>query len=608
MTAEELRKKYLNFFQDKGHVVIPSASLIPENDPTVLFTTAGMHPLVPYLLGEKHPGGQRLVSSQKCLRTGDIDEVGDLTHLTFFEMLGNWSLGDYFKQEAINWSYEFLTSEKYLGLNKNKLAFSVFMGDSGPVKPDDHGASVPFDQESYDAWVGLGVAPERIAKLDKNDNWWGPAGQTGPCGPDTEMFYWTGEGEGPANFQDTHEDKNWVEIWNDVFMAYNKNADGSFSDLKQKNVDTGMGLERVLGVINNIKDVYQTDLFLSIINELEKLSDKSYADNPRPFRIVADHLRAATFIIGDDQGVVPSNTDQGYIVRRLLRRALRYAWLSLGITKRFLAELAEKTLIPIMKDSYPELSRNTQKIYEAIDTEEEKFSNLLFKGEKLFEKKTKDQKSEINGQEAFNFFQTYGYPIEMTKEISKEKGLKLSNNFDQEFNQELSKHQALSRTASSGKFKGGLADDSLATSRLHTATHLLLAALKKVLGAEVNQRGSNITAERLRLDFSYNSKPTPEQLKEVERLVNQAITNALPVTCQEMSLEEAKAQKATGIFESKYGNKVKVYTAGALNNPFSREICGGPHATNTAELKSFKILKEEASSAGVRRIKAVVGS
>jgi len=587
MTAQELRQKYLDFFQANGHAIMASASLIPENDPTVLFTTAGMHPLVPYLLGEAHPAGKRLVSSQKCVRTGDIDEVGDLTHLTFFEMLGNWSLGDYFKTEAIKWSYEFLTDSKYLGLDKNKLAFSVFVGDD----------NAPFDQESYDAWTGLGVAPERVAKLGKSDNWWGPAGQTGPCGPDTEMFYWTGEDEAPANFQDTHEDKNWVEIWNDVFMAYNKNADGSFSELAQKNVDTGMGLERVLGVINNIKDIYQTDLFSPIINELEKLSGKKYADDSKSFRIIADHLRASTFIIGDDKGVAPSNTDQGYIVRRLIRRAIRYGK-TLGITGEWTTKIAE-IIIDNYQTAYPELIKNKSFIINSLAEEENKFAKTLERGLKEFSKLTGD----VSGVMAFDLYQSYGFPLEMTEELARDAGYKVDTDG---FNQELAKHQDLSRTASAGKFKGGLADDSVATSRLHTATHLLLASLKKVLDPEVSQRGSNITADRLRLDFSYNGKPTPEQLTEVEQLVNEAIAQSLPISCQEMTLAEAQAQKAVGVFESKYGDKVKVYTVGSAEEPFSREICGGPHASNTSELGHFKILKEEASSAGVRRIKGIL--
>lgn len=593
MNANELRQKYLDFFKNKGHAVIPSASLIPENDSTVLFTTAGMHPLVPYLLGEKHPAGVRLASCQKCVRTGDIDEVGDNTHLTFFEMLGNWSLGDYFKKQAIDYSWEFLTSPEWLGLSKDKLAFSVFAGDENSS----------FDQESYDAWIDKGVKPERIAKLGKADNWWGPAGQTGPCGPDTEMFYWTGDEPAPVDFQATHEDKRWVEIWNDVFMAYNKNSDGSFSELKQKNVDTGMGMERTLCVLNNIADIYRSDLFAAAIDKLEELSDKKYQDNPKPFRIIADHLRAVTMIIGDKNGVLPSNTDQGYVVRRLIRRASRYAWLDLGITQRFMAEMAENIFISSFKEQYPELIINTQKICEAMDTEEEKFLALLLKGEKLFEKKAG---GEINGQEAFNYFQTHGYPMEMTKEIAAEKNIKLTKAFDTEYNRAFETHQDLSRTASAGKFKGGLADNTEETTKLHTATHLLLAALRKVLGDHVYQKGSNITPERLRLDFSHSEKLTPEQLAEVERLVNEAIAADLPVSWQEMPISQARDLGAMGVFESKYEEQVKVYTVGDQDQPFSREICGGPHVESLSLLGTFKIQKEEASSAGVRRIKAAL--
>ncbi len=585
MTANELRQKYLEFFRAQGHQVMESASLIPENDPTVLFTTAGMHPLVPYLMGENHPAGKRLVSVQKCIRTGDIDEVGDLTHLTFFEMLGNWSLGDYFKHEAINWSYEFLTDKKYLGLDKNKLAISVFAGDN----------DAPFDQESYDEWIKLGIAPERIAKLGKDDNWWGPAGQTGPCGPDTEMFYWTGEDEAPKTFT---KDKRWVEIWNDVFMAYNKNADGSYTELAQKNVDTGMGLERTLCVVNNISDLYQADLFLPLIKELEKLSGKKYADDPKAFRIIADHIKAAVFIMGDSKGVAPSNTDQGYVVRRLIRRAIRYGRM-IGIKTDF-TSLLGKIVIDNYQGQYAELKKNENFVDDNFIKEENKFSQTLEQGLKKF-----NQLKEISGQTAFDLYQTYGFPIEMTTELAKEKNLAVDI---EAFNQAANQHQELSRTAAAGKFKGGLADHTESVTKLHTATHLLLAALRKVLGDHVYQKGSNITADRLRLDFSHPDKLTPEQIKQIEALVNDAIKQALPVTWQEMSLEEAKTIGAMGVFESKYDERVKVYTVGDAAKPFSREICGGPHVSNTSELGSFKIIKEEASSAGVRRLKATINN
>jgi alanyl-tRNA synthetase len=588
MTANELRQKYLQFFQDHQHAIIDSASLIPENDPTVLFTTAGMHPLVPYLLGQKHPAGVRLTSAQKCVRTGDIDEVGDATHLTFFEMLGNWSLGDYFKQESIDYSWEFLTDSKYLGLDPARLAFSVFEGDSDS----------PFDQESYDQWLSKGVAQDRIAKLAKSDNWWGPAGTTGPCGPDTEIFYWIGDLPAPANFQDTHEDKNWVEIWNNVFMAYNKNADGSYSELAQKNVDTGMGLERTLCILNNLSDPYQTDLFASAIAKIEELSAKKYDDFKKEFRIIVDHLRTATFIIGDERGVTPSNTDQGYIVRRLIRRAVRFGR-SIGINEALWTSQVAEIYINEYASSYPELTQHQAFIIENLTKEEVKFVETLERGLKEFHKLS----GNISGSSAFDLYQSYGFPIELTQELATERGVTVDLDG---FNQEFNKHQDLSRTASAGKFKGGLADHSEDTTKLHTATHLLQSALRRVLGDHVFQKGSNITVERLRFDFSHPDKMTPEQIAEVESIVNDVIKQALPVTMVEVSLEEAKRMKALGVFESKYNEMVKVYTVGGETDYYSREICGGPHVSNTSELGSFKILKEEASSAGVRRIKAVV--
>ena len=598
MTAHELRQKYLDFFHSKNHTVIRSASLLPENDATVLFTTAGMQPLVPYLLGEKHPGGARLASAQKCVRTDDIEEVGDETHHTFFEMMGNWSLGDYFKQDSIKFSWEFLTSSEWLNLNPKLLAVSVFAGD------DD----APFDEESFNLWLSLGMPAEKIAKLPKKNNWWGPAGITGPCGPDTEIFYWSGNpDEVPSSFNDDNE--KWVEIWNNVFMQYNKQADGSFELLKQKNVDTGLGLERVTAVLNHC-DNYQTDLFKNIIAKIEELSGKKYNENletKKAMRVVADHVKAATMIIGDEKGVAPSNTDQGYIVRRLLRRAMRFAR-QLEISKKnWLKELA-LVVINDYEKIYPELRSNENFICVELDKEEEKFSRTLEHGLLEFNKLTGNS---IDGVSAFNLYQSYGFPLEITEELAQEKGMTVDK---EGFAVELEKHQELSRTASAGKFKGGLADNSEETTRLHTAAHLLLASLRKVLGDGVFQKGSNITAERLRFDFSYPEKMTPEQLVEVERLVNSAIGNKLSVGCEELSLEEAKNTGAMGVFESKYGEKVKVYTVGIDNgsdtskweNIFSREICGGPHVKNTEELGHFKIQKEESSSSGVRRIKAVL--
>jgi len=601
MTSEELRQKYLDFFsskggsasggKSKGHAIIPSASLIPENDPTVLFTTAGMHPLVPYLMGEKHPEGTRLVNAQKCIRTGDIEEVGNATHHTFFEMLGNWSLGDYFKKEAIEWSWEFLTSPEWLGLDKKRIAVSVFEGD------DD----APFDNEAFEIWKNLGIPEKRIAKLPKKANWWGPAGVTGPCGPDTEMFYWTGDPtQVPESFNDDHV--SWVEIWNNVFMQFNKKADGSFELLSQKNVDTGMGLERILAIMNGFDDNYKTDLFTNIINKLEMLSKKQYesgGDVRKAMRIIADHLKAATFIIGDNRGILPSNVDQGYVVRRLIRRAIRYGK-KLGIEEESWTKEIAKIVAHDYHEVYPELRENVDFIIDAFKDEEEKFNKTLEKGEKMISGES------INGEQAFNLFQTFGYPVEMTKEIAKEKSIKLSENFEEEYNESMKKHQNLSRTASAGKFKGGLADAGEETKKLHSAAHLLLAALRAVLGDHVQQRGSNITAERLRFDFSHSEKLTDEQKQEVENLVNEAIEKDLQIKCDEMTLNEAKNEGAVGVFESKYGNRVKVYTAGDGEYIFSKEICGGPHVDRTGILGKFKIKKEQSSSAGVRRIKAVL--
>jgi alanyl-tRNA synthetase len=583
MTAKELRQKYLDFFQSKGHAIIPSASLIPENDPTVLFTTAGMHPLVPYLLGEKHPGGNKLANIQKCIRTGDIDEVGDATHHTFFEMMGNWSLGDYFKKEAIEWSWEFLTSEKWLGLDKNRLAISVFKGDD----------NAPFDQEAFGAWKNLGVAEKRIAKLPKENNWWGM--ETGPCGPDTEMFYWVGD---PQKVPESFNDDNiqWVEIWNDVFMEFNKKIDGKLEPLQKKNVDTGMGLERTLAIINGLDDNYKTELFWPIIERIEKISGKKYADNKKSFRIIADHIKAATFILGDEKAIIPSNVGQGYVLRRLIRRAIRCGK-QLGIKKLF-TFLAAEEVIRIYSEIYPELEKNKEFIVSQLTQEEEKFMETLERGLREFEKV--EHRGKISGVEAFNLYQTFGFPIEITKELAMEAKIKVD---EDEFEKELTRHQELSRTASAGMFKGGLADAGEETTKLHTTAHLMLAALRKVLGEHVVQKGSNITSERLRFDFSHTEKMTEEEKKQVENLVNEAIEKKLPVTCEEMTPEEAKNQGAMGVFESKYGEKVKVYSVG----DFSKEICGGPHVQNTGELGKFKIKKEESSSAGVRRIKAILG-
>ena len=680
MTANELRNKYLEFFKSKGHAIIPSASLMPENDPTVLFTTAGMHPLVPYLMGEKHPGGKLVANVQKCIRTSDIDEVGDATHHTFFEMLGNWSFGDpsttlgagYFKKEAIEWSWEFLTSSEWLNFDKNRLAVSVFAGDS----------DAPFDEYSFNIWKNLGVPETRIAKLPKKNNWWGPAGETGPCGPDAEMFYWVGPADKvPAGFNDDND--LWVEIWNDVFMQYNKKTDGTFKPLAQKNVDTGMGMERMLSALNGLDDNYRTELFWPLIEKIEELSGKNYnspqpplnlkggeilnppnpplhkgGEETRAMRIIADHIKAATFILGDEKGLVPSNVGAGYVLRRLIRRAVRYGK-RLGINEIFTFKIAEE-VVKIYQDTYAELRKNKEFIINQLVKEEEKFQQVIQDGLKkadriISQKKSveveifnrimslsvKDKnesfrkfyrnkeskndllalynisvsneeifKATITGKEAFDLYQAYGFPIEMIIELAQEKNLFVDI---EDFKDEMKKHQELSRTASAGMFKGGLADASEATVKYHTAAHLMLAALRQVLGEHVAQKGSNITAERLRFDFSHSQKMTPEQIKQVEDSVNEQIAADWPVVYEEMNLEEAKERGAMGVFESKYGEKVKVYTVGNPSTrsarsgpPFSREICGGPHVERTGVLGKFRIQKEESSSAGVRRIKVIL--
>ena len=591
--SADLRAMFLKFFQDHGHAVISSASVIPENDPTVLFTTAGMHPLVPYLMGQKHPAGTRLTDVQKCVRTGDIEDVGDFSHLTFFEMLGNWSLGDYFKKEMIPWSWEFLTSEKYLGLPKDRLAFTVFAGDK----------DCPRDEESANLWRSCGVADDHIFYLPKENNWWGPAGVTGPCGPDTEMFIITDKEPCGPDCSPACSCGRYLEIWNDVFMQYNKKEDGTFEPLAQKNVDTGMGLERTICVLNGKKSVYETDLFENILGKIAELSGKTYGEDEattKAFRIIADHMRTSTFIMGDDRGVSPANVDQGYVLRRLIRRAVRYG-MEIGMPEGFTGEIA-KVIIEQYKDVYPELKRNEAFVLDQLALEETRFAKTLKQGNREFEKLAQRVKdSRIDGESAFHLYDTYGFPVEMTCELAKDAGLTV----DMEgFKECFKKHQATSQAGAEQRFKGGLADHSAQSARLHTATHLLHAALRKVLGDDVAQKGSNITAERLRFDFSFGRKMTKEEIAEVERLVNEAIDAHAPIVCEEMTVPEAQAQGAIGLFTSKYGENVKVYTMG----PYSKEICGGPHATNTGDLKSFKIQKEESSSAGVRRIKAVIGT
>ncbi len=608
ITSHELRKKYLEFFKQKGHTIIPSASLIPENDPTVLFTTAGMHPLVPYLLGEPHPGGKRLANVQKSVRTQDIDEVGDNRHDTFFEMLGNWSLGDYFKKDAITWSWEFLTDKKWLGIDPKKLAVTVFAGD----------ADAPRDEESADIWKSLGVPAHKIGYLPKKNNWWGPAGQTGPCGPDTEMFYWTGKSEYPPEGSNPATDEdNWLEIWNDVFMQYNKNADGTFVPLKQKNVDTGMGLERTLVALHGYQDVFQIDTFLPLIQKVEALSGKKYdtdSATTRSMRIVADHIRTATMIMADDRGIVPSNVDQGYVVRRLIRRAIRYAHL-LGLKKVFCADVAN-SVVEIFRDVYPELEKNKEKVFQELKKEEEKFSTTFERGLREIERMVRvgeigrivDGKiplfNKVDTQIVIYLYQTLGFPPENVEEELARMGKPLRVDWE-EFQQEMKKHQDLSRAGATQKFSGGLADHSWEVVRQHTATHLLDQALRDVLGKHVEQKGSNITKERLRFDFTHPQKMTDEEKKRVEDIVNEKVQADLPVRYDMLTVEEAKAQNAIGLFEDKYatmGEKVKVYSIG----DYSKEICGGPHVEHTAQVGKFKIVKEEAVSAGIRRIKAVV--
>lgn len=590
ITSEQLRALYLKFFEDRGHAVIPSASLIPENDPSVLFTTAGMHPLVPYLLGEKHPAGNRLTDVQKCVRTGDIDEVGDSSHCTFFEMLGNWSLGDYFNEQAIKWSYEFLTSPDYLGIPVEKLAVTVFAGD------DD----APRDEMSARIWEECGILKQNIFYLPKKNNWW-IAGKTGPCGPDTEMFIIRDGEPCGENCDPSCDCGRYLEIWNNVFMQFYRHEDGTYTRLSQRNVDTGMGLERTLCTLNGTSSVYDTDLFEGAKAELERLTGKKYGENEeetKAFRIVLDHIRTATFMLGDRRGVVPSNVDQGYILRRLIRRAVRFSrhlGLESGKLRFIAAAFVEK-----YKDVYPELKENEQKIATELDKEEEKFGKALEDGLKEFNKVvTHIPGKVIPGKTAFRLYDTYGFPLEMTIELANENGFTVD---EEGYRTAFAEHQKKSSAGAEQKFKGGLADSGEATARLHTATHLMHSALRRVLDPSVGQRGSNITSERLRFDFNFDRPMTAEEIAEVERLVNEAIKADVPVVMEEMQLEDAKKSGAIGLFESKYGDKVKVYTMGG----FSKEICGGPHAKRTGELGTFKIVKEQSSSSGVRRIKAVL--
>ena len=612
LTADELREAYLSFFESKGHKRIPGASVIPENDPTVLFTTAGMHPLVPYLMGAmEHPAGTRLTDVQKCIRTGDIDAVGDSAHLTFFEMLGNWSLNDYFKKEAISWSYEFLTTK--LGFSPDQISVTVFKGEG----VEGESGYIPADEEAVEIWKSLGIPDERIYRLPREDNWWGPAGTTGPCGPDTEMFIDTGKEKcGPDCRPGCHCGK-FIEIWNDVFMQYNKNADGAFEPLGRHNVDTGMGVERTICMMSGAATVYDTEIFAPIMAKIDELSAKDGASGgpePRPStdddlvlrarRIVADHMRTATFILCDPKGgVKPGNIGANYVLRRLIRRAVRYSRF-LGIAPGFTVKLAE-TICEKYKHVYPELSENLATCKADLEAEENRFNQTLDKGAAMFAKVAEQLKAhnqtQISGKTAFKLYDTFGYPLEMTLELAKEQGLEVDVAGFEEANR---KHQELSRTTSAGSFKAGLQDNSEVVTRMHTATHLLHAALHKVLGPTANQKGSNITAERLRFDFTWPEKMTDAQIAEVEKLVNEWIEQGIGVTKKTTTVEEAKAEGAIALFGAKYGEQVSLYSIGDV----SKEICCGPHVENTKELGSFKIQKEQSSSSGVRRIKAVIGN
>nr|MDA3812376.1 alanine--tRNA ligase [Spirochaetaceae bacterium] len=562
MKANELRKKYIDFFVSKGHKEISGKSLIPENDPTVLFTTAGMHPLVPYLMGEPHPAGDRLTSVQKCIRTQDIESVGDPSHNTFFEMLGNWSLGDYFKEDALKMSYEFLTSPKYLGLDVNKLSVTVFAGD------DD----APADDEAFQIWRGLGIPEDRIYRLPKEDNWWGPAGATGPCGPDSEMFIDTGKDSCGENCRPGCSCGKYFEIWNDVFMQYNKKEDGTYEPLKRKCVDTGMGIERTVAMLQGKTSSYDTELFTPLLDKIGELTGKKYGDNENDdnsFRIIADHAKASTMIMGDSQGVKPSNLGQGYILRRLIRRAVRHGK-KLGIEDSFLGKMSD-IVIEMYKEIYPELNGNRDLIISEFSIEEAQFSSTLKKGEFEFEKMLpgfkKNPKKIVPGRMAFKLYDTYGFPFELTEELSEEYGMTVDR---EGFEEAFKKHQELSKKGSENAFKGGLADDSVMSTRYHTATHLLHESLKIVLGDHVAQKGSNITSDRLRFDFSHPDKMSDEEIHKVEEMVNKAIKDKLPITMNTMTVEEAKQIGARALFAGKYDEKIKVYSIG----DFSIEVCG----------------------------------
>jgi alanyl-tRNA synthetase len=594
MTGNELRRKYLDFFAKKGHAEISGKSLIPENDPTVLFTTAGMHPLVPYILGEPHPAGRRLVNVQKCMRTDDIEQVGDTSHLTFFEMLGNWSLGDYFKEDAIAFSFEFLTSPAWLGFSPDVLSVTVFAGD----------AEVPADEEAAGIWRKIGIPDDRIHFLPRKDNWWGPAGQTGPCGPDTEMFIDTGIPACGPGCKPGCACGKYFEVWNDVFMQYNKTAEGKYLPLAQKTVDTGMGVERTIAMMQGRKSVFETELFWPIIETLQGMTGRKYGAEPetdRSLRIIADHLRSSVFILGDERGVKPSNLGQGYILRRLIRRSIRHGR-KLGLAGGFLGRLSAD-VVKIYGEFYSELVAKAETIARELDAEEGRFSETLQKGEhefaKLIPNLLRNPQKVIPGRVAFRLYDTYGFPVEITEELAGEHGLTVDR---KGFEEAFEKHQALSKAGAEKTFKGGLADNSEMTTRLHTATHLLHQALRIVLGTHVAQKGSNITVERLRFDFSHPQPMSEEQIRKVEAIVNAQIARDLAVSMEVMTLEQAKDAGAIALFGEKYEERVKVYTIG----DFSKEVCGGPHVERTGTLGKFTLQKEQSSSAGVRRIRAVL--
>ncbi len=586
MEGINLRDKYIEFFESKGHVRVPSAPVVPENDPSVLFNTAGMQPLVPYLKGQPHPYGKRLCDYQKCVRTNDLDSIGDTTHHTFFEMLGNWSLGDYFKKESVNWSFEFLT--KWLGIPIERLAVTVFRGND----------FVERDEETAGYWKECGIPEERIAYMAEEDNWWPNMELTGLCGPDTEIFYWRSTDEVPVKFDPS--DERWVEIWNNVFMQYMHEEDGSFTELPSKNVDTGMGMERVTAILEGYTDNYKSSIWQDVIGKIEEVSGLSYEGNERAMRIIADHLRCAIFIAADPSGIKPSNTDQGYILRRLLRRVIRYAR---GLNIQIDSNWEEQIAIVIMdkyKKYYPEFEANYNVVLEVLKTEKVKFNRTLEKGLKEFEKVSSHITDGVMDKDtAFRLYDTFGFPLELTVELASEKGIKVD---EQGFEEKFKEHQEKSRAGSEQKFKGGLAGNGEMETKYHTATHLLNAALKVVVGPDVHQKGSNITAERMRFDFSCDHKLSDEEKAKAEELVNKWINDAIDVEVCEMSKQDAINSGAECMFIEKYPDVVTVYTIGDV----SKELCGGPHVKNTSELGKFKIKKEEASSAGVRRIKAVL--